>query len=119
MLKYARLLVEIPLEGNFPYFIEFANEKDIIIRQEVVYEWEPVKYTHCKMFGHTTEDSRKLVTHRQEWRAKTVQGQLMISINKQKSTCSKMKRGSNLFQDILQDHKASTMAQFQIDLQLP
>ncbi|KAJ8438666.1 hypothetical protein Cgig2_031631 [Carnegiea gigantea] len=28
MLKYARLFVEIPLEGNFPDFIEFANEKD-------------------------------------------------------------------------------------------
>ena len=59
MLKYARLLVEMPLEGNFPDFIEFVNEKDLIIRQKVVYEWKPIKCTHCKMFGHTREDCGK------------------------------------------------------------
>ena len=35
MLKYARLLVEMPLEGKFPYYIEFANEKGVLIRQKV------------------------------------------------------------------------------------
>ena len=38
MLKYARLLVEMQLEGPFPDFIEFANERDVIIRQKIVYE---------------------------------------------------------------------------------
>ena len=27
MLKYARLMVEMPLDGEFPDYIEFANEK--------------------------------------------------------------------------------------------
>ncbi|KAJ8434330.1 hypothetical protein Cgig2_010947 [Carnegiea gigantea] len=49
MLKYARLLVEIPLEGNFSNFIVFSNKKDVIIRQKVVYEWKPIKCTHCKI----------------------------------------------------------------------
>ncbi|KAJ8424423.1 hypothetical protein Cgig2_010652 [Carnegiea gigantea] len=40
MLKYARMLVEIPLERDFPEFIEFANEKDVIIRQKV--EWRAI-----------------------------------------------------------------------------
>ena len=66
MLKYARLLVEIPLEGSFPDFIEFANEKNVIIRQKVVYEWKPIKCTHCRMFRHIKEDYRKLIPHRQE-----------------------------------------------------
>ena len=29
MLKYARLMVEMSLEGQFPEYIEFANEKGI------------------------------------------------------------------------------------------
>lgn len=43
MLNYARLLVEIPLEGNFPDFIEFANEKNVVIRQKVYTQ----AFTHC------------------------------------------------------------------------
>ena len=73
MLKYARSFVEIPLEGNFPDFTEFANEKYVIIRQKVVYEWKPIQCTHCKMFGHTGEDCRNRVPYRQEWRAITTQ----------------------------------------------
>jgi len=64
MLKNARLLVEIPLEGHFPEYIEFANEKDIIIRQKVVYEWRPIKCTQYRMFGHTREECRKILSQR-------------------------------------------------------
>ena len=71
MLKYARLLVEIPLEGNFPEFIEFANEKNVLIRQKVIYEWLPTKCSYCKMYGHTHEICRKKPTPRQEWRVVT------------------------------------------------
>ena len=73
MLKYARLLLKMPLEGLFPEYIEFANEKDVIIRQKVVYEWKPIKCTHCQIFKHTKEACRKLVPQRQEWRAKVPQ----------------------------------------------
>jgi len=69
MVKYARLMVEMPLEGNFPDYIEFVSERDVIIRQRIVNEWRPIKCTHCKMFGHTHEECRKKVNQRQEWRA--------------------------------------------------
>ena len=69
MLKYAQLLVEMQLEGPFHDFIEFANERDVIIRQKIVYEWRPIRRTHCKMFGHTQEDCRKKSNPRKEWRA--------------------------------------------------
>ena len=75
MLRYTRMLVEISLEGDFPDFIEFANEKDVIIRQKVVYEWKPIKCTHSKVFGNIREDCRKLVSHRQDWRAVTTRGE--------------------------------------------
>ena len=53
ILKYPRLLVEMPLDGNFSEYIEFANEKDVLIRQRMVYEWLPIKCSHCSMFEHT------------------------------------------------------------------
>ena len=43
MLKYARLLMKMPLEGSFPDYIEFANEKNVVIRQKVIDEWLPLK----------------------------------------------------------------------------
>ena len=52
MLGYARLLVEMQSEGQFIEYIEIANEKNVLIRQKVVYEWMPFKCTHCKMFEH-------------------------------------------------------------------
>ncbi|KAJ8436750.1 hypothetical protein Cgig2_009724 [Carnegiea gigantea] len=59
MLKYARLMVEMSLEGQFPEYIEFANEKGVLLRQKVTYEWMPIKCDKRKMFGHTQEQCRK------------------------------------------------------------
>ncbi|KAJ8421962.1 hypothetical protein Cgig2_022523 [Carnegiea gigantea] len=70
MLKYVRLMIEIPLEGQFPDYIEFVNEKGVLIRQKVIYEWLPIKCDHCKMFGHTQEQCRKKEDQRKEWRVK-------------------------------------------------
>ncbi|KAJ8421919.1 hypothetical protein Cgig2_025305 [Carnegiea gigantea] len=42
-LRYARLLVEMSLDGQFPDYIEFANEKGA----KVIYEWLPLKCTQC------------------------------------------------------------------------
>ena len=61
---------EMSLEGQFPEYIEFANEKGVLIRQMVQYEWLPTKCTYCKMFGHSNEDCRKKDSRRKEWRPK-------------------------------------------------
>ena len=39
MLKYARLLVDIPLDGPFPGYIDFFDDDEVLIRQKVAYEW--------------------------------------------------------------------------------
>ncbi|KAJ8438217.1 hypothetical protein Cgig2_011579 [Carnegiea gigantea] len=59
MLKYARLLTEIQIKVDFPEFIEFINEHNVVMRQRVEYEWEPTRCSHCKMFGHKVEECRK------------------------------------------------------------
>ncbi|KAJ8420624.1 hypothetical protein Cgig2_027794 [Carnegiea gigantea] len=65
--------VKMPLEEHFPEYIEFAKEKDVIIKQKLVYEWRPIKCTQCRMFGHTREECRKIASQRQEWRVKASQ----------------------------------------------
>jgi len=67
-LKYARLLIEIQLEDNFPEYIEFVNEQNVVVRQRLKYEWKPTKCDFCKMFGHTRDDYRKKPQSRTEWR---------------------------------------------------
>ncbi|KAJ8437064.1 hypothetical protein Cgig2_025911 [Carnegiea gigantea] len=58
------------LEGQFPEYIEFANEKGILLRQKVIYEWLPIKCDQCKMFGHTQEQCKKQEKQKKEWRVK-------------------------------------------------
>ena len=48
MLEYARLLIDVSLDSPFPDFIEFFNDHDVLIRQQVVYEWKPVKCSYCQ-----------------------------------------------------------------------
>ena len=76
MLKYARLMVEMPLEGQFPEHVEFANEKGVLIRQKVIYEWLPTKCDKCKMFGHVQEHYRKQEQQKKEWRVKPTRGNI-------------------------------------------
>jgi len=58
-IRYARLLMEMPIEGPFPKHIDFFNEDGILIRQQVTYEWVPTKCTHCAMLGHTEDVCKK------------------------------------------------------------
>jgi len=70
MIKYARVLVDMKLEGSFSEFIEFFNEFDILIRQHIHYEWLPVKCLHCGMYGHKDDVCKKKSMPRKEWKIK-------------------------------------------------
>ena len=52
MIKYAKLMIEAPLEGPFPEYIEFFNDNEVLVRQQIKYEWLPLKCTHYHMFRH-------------------------------------------------------------------
>ena len=67
-IRYARLLVEMAIDGAFPEQIDFFNEEGILVRQSVIYEWIPSKCTHCAMMGHTEDVCKKKGVVRQEWR---------------------------------------------------
>ena len=59
MLRFSRLLIDIPLDSSFLDFIEFFNGNEILIGQQVTYKWKPVKFTHCHMFGHEEQVCKK------------------------------------------------------------
>ncbi|KAJ8431362.1 hypothetical protein Cgig2_002085 [Carnegiea gigantea] len=51
MIRFAKVMVDMKLEGPFPEYIEFFNEQEVLLRQKVKYEWLPTKCLHCEMFG--------------------------------------------------------------------
>ncbi|KAJ8427494.1 hypothetical protein Cgig2_028165 [Carnegiea gigantea] len=73
VLGYARILVEMPVEGPFPEYIDFVNDSDRVVRQFIRYEWKPTRCNHCRMLGHEEANYRKKPNLRQEWRVKEVQ----------------------------------------------
>ncbi|KAJ8421769.1 hypothetical protein Cgig2_000946 [Carnegiea gigantea] len=68
VIRYARLLVEMQIDGPFPEHIEFFNEEGVLTRQQVTYEWILSKCTHCAMLGHTEEVCKKKGLARTKWR---------------------------------------------------
>ena len=68
-VHYARVLIEVKIQEQVPKQIYLENENGILMQQEVVFEWEPVKCGKCKGFGHETSNYRKGVHW--EWRPKT------------------------------------------------
>ncbi|KAJ8419347.1 LOW QUALITY PROTEIN: hypothetical protein Cgig2_025466 [Carnegiea gigantea] len=58
IIKYVRLLIDVPVDGNFLDHIE----------QQVHYEWKPTKCSHYMMFGHEETSCRKKGGVRTEWR---------------------------------------------------
>ena len=66
-IKYARILVEIPINGPFPEYVDFFNEHDMLIRQQVCYEWLPLNCSHFGMYGHEISACRKKDITSKEW----------------------------------------------------
>lgn len=67
-LMYARVMVEVKIDQDFPNQLSFTNEKGIDVVFGVNYEWKPELCAHCKRLGHTTNECRKEVG--KQWRPK-------------------------------------------------
>ncbi|KAJ8420425.1 hypothetical protein Cgig2_012538 [Carnegiea gigantea] len=58
----------MPLDGTFPKFIEFINDHDVLVREQVKFEWKLIQCSHCHMLGHDVIACKKKGVIRQEWR---------------------------------------------------
>ncbi|KAJ8430000.1 hypothetical protein Cgig2_033925 [Carnegiea gigantea] len=51
-LHYARMLIEVPMEGPFPDTIDFINDYRVLVKQRINFEWKPIKCNQCQLIGH-------------------------------------------------------------------
>ena len=51
-LTFARVLIEMPLNKEYPKVIMFENEIRKVVHQQVEYEWKTILCPKCKNFGH-------------------------------------------------------------------
>ena len=65
-LTYASLLIDIPIKGELPSFIDFINDQDVGVRVQLEYYRKPIKCQHCRMYGHNEEDCIKKTSTRRE-----------------------------------------------------
>lgn len=57
-LTYARVLVEVPLNGKLPDNIPMDCDGEKFL-QQVIYEWKPVRCGHCGWLGHDAPNCRR------------------------------------------------------------
>ncbi|KAH0711944.1 hypothetical protein KY289_007903 [Solanum tuberosum] len=58
-LTYARVLMVMPLNKEYPTGEMFENEVGKIVEQKVECEWKPVWCTKCKNYGHELKECRR------------------------------------------------------------
>ncbi|KAJ8431836.1 hypothetical protein Cgig2_023480 [Carnegiea gigantea] len=52
---------------ELPEEIDLITEKGTLQKQEVFYEWRPIKCNHCEMFGHGEQECKKKHMTKQVW----------------------------------------------------
>ncbi|XP_074313912.1 uncharacterized protein LOC141649113 [Silene latifolia] len=72
-LGFARIMIEVAIDQQFPTKIQFVDEHGKVQSLKVVYDWIPLTCTSCKGMGHLTEKCRKgtePVVGKKVWRPK-------------------------------------------------
>lgn len=73
-LMFAKVLVEVCIDQNFPTEIQFMDEKWVVIHQAVENDWLPITCWLCKGIGHKQEAcTRRNNQGKKRWLPKVVQ----------------------------------------------
>ncbi|XP_062075575.1 uncharacterized protein LOC133779657 [Humulus lupulus] len=70
-LNFARLLIEVSINRDFPKLIFLENELAFNVSISVHYEWVLAYCSHCKGMGHKAIDYHRKEGKKQEWVVKT------------------------------------------------
>lgn len=57
-LLFARVLIEMKLDGGFPETLAFTNEDNELVTFPVTYDWKPIVCDKCKQISHTREQCK-------------------------------------------------------------
>ena len=66
MLSYARMLTNVSLEVPFLEYVEFFNNKDMMVKPKTKFQWKPVKCPGCHILGHEETVCKKIHVVRKE-----------------------------------------------------
>ncbi|KAL2893488.1 Axin interactor dorsalization-associated protein A [Bienertia sinuspersici] len=74
-LAYARCMVEVKMEQEFPHQVCFLDEHNHKQSIPITYEWRPVKCNVCHLIGHDGEQcyKKKVTSTKVVWQQKKVQ----------------------------------------------
>ncbi|GLT69887.1 hypothetical protein SLA2020_420000 [Shorea laevis] len=59
-LGFARVLVEVNVDSEFPKEIEIAGPDGVPVTVGIEYLWIPIKCKKCKLFGHASHTCTKV-----------------------------------------------------------
>ncbi|XP_070008395.1 uncharacterized protein [Nicotiana sylvestris] len=82
-LTYARVLVEVKLNQEYPTSIRFENEAGKIVEQKIHYEWKPVMCEKCRNYGHELNECRKFIKEEHEKNEKKQELEMQEKIEQQ------------------------------------
>ncbi|XP_010694906.1 uncharacterized protein LOC104907647 [Beta vulgaris subsp. vulgaris] len=71
-LQYARILIEVKIEQEWPDHVNFWNELGELTHVPIVFEWRPTQCQQCKGIGHTTQGCKSKKVQ-QMWAPKQAQ----------------------------------------------
>lgn len=60
-LNFARILIEMSIDHEFPDQLVFINKNGIEVCVEIEYEWKPIQCANCQLMGHHEKECRKIV----------------------------------------------------------
>ncbi|XP_019239038.1 PREDICTED: uncharacterized protein LOC109219077 [Nicotiana attenuata] len=58
-LMYVSVVVEVQPNQTYPDIIIIESETGQVIKQSVEYEWKPIIYEYCKIFGHKKQQCKQ------------------------------------------------------------
>lgn len=76
IIGYARFLVEMNINGDGTVWK--MSENGVMLEQEVVYEWKPVKCNVCGLLGHVEKQCKKKQSQQQVWKPKVKQPEVPV-----------------------------------------
>lgn len=72
-LGFARVLIEVDVQGSLPDVIPITRPDGVTISQPVRYEFKMPKCSNCNMIGHVTENCRKKPIQKDDAKSKKQQ----------------------------------------------
>ena len=101
-LAYARICVEISMEGGLPDSVPIREQGGQCFQQRVEYEWVPTQCKHCNVFGHIENKCPKKHVMKQIWKVK--ENMQAVTIDNASKVCESHEAANKQIIQIEEEH---------------